>query len=165
MKKMNQLISLAGLTLLLTFAGNSLAAPDAPGGGEEMGMQGKKGKQGKHGKMHGEKRQFKMMKEIKQLGLSEEQKTQMKTLHESHRAQIDVLREATRAAHDEFFKAMQSGDKSDADLASLHEKVVAAKSEEMRMRFQHMLQVRQILTVEQRAKFRGMMHEGPGEED
>lgn len=159
MKKMKHMISLTGLYLLLSFAGgDALAGPGGQGGG------GEKGKMGKHGKMQGGKRQHKMMKEMESLGLTDEQKNQMKTLHEGHRAEMEASRESSKAVQDEFFNAMQSPDKSDADLTVLHDKFVASKSEKMRKKFQHMLQVRQLLTAEQRTKFRGMMREGPEED-
>lgn len=163
MEKLKQIIGLTGLTMLLTFAGNTLADPSTPGASSENGQQGKRGKMGKHGKMRGEKRQGKMMKEMQQLDLSEDQKKKMKALHETHRTEMKASRESAKTARDDFSAAMQSGDKSDADLNVLHEKMIESKAAQMRQKFQHMLQVRQILTVEQRTKFRGMMQDGPGE--
>lgn len=154
MSRVTHYLAMSGLAVMLTFANSAYA-------GDGWGKGGGKGK-GKHGwHKGGEKRHEKMMQHLEDLGLSEDQRTKIKSLHESHRAEMEAQRDAMKASHEAFRDAMKSADKTDDELTAMHEKIVSTRSDEMRMRFKHMLQIRGILTPEQRAKFRGMMREGP----
>ena len=122
--------------------------------------------EGKSGKKH-EKRHEKMMKgkmkQLEALGLTPEQQEKMKSLHVTQRDEMAKSREAAKAAK----KALGEGldqNKSDGELTSLHESMVTTRSDQMRLRFKHMLQMRALLTDEQRKKFQGVMGEG-AEED
>ncbi len=117
---------------------------------------------GKSGKRN-EKRQEKMMKgkmkHLEALGLTPEQQEKMKAVHEAQREEMSKSREASKSARKAFGSALDQS-KSDAELTPLHETMVNARSDQMRLRFKHMLQMRALLTDEQRKKFHGMVGEG-----
>lgn len=164
MKSAKKYLALTGMTVMLMM-GTTANADDGPG--KEKGKW--KGKHGwnKSGDWNkgGGKRHEKMMEKLEDLGLSEEQRTKIKALHQEHRAEMDERREAMKASKKAFRNAMNAGDKSDDELTTLHEKIVSDRTDEMRMRFKHMLQIRSVLTQDQRTKFRGMLRDGPEDRD
>jgi Spy/CpxP family protein refolding chaperone len=73
------------------------------------------------------------------------------------------VRDASKSARSTFGAALDQA-KSDGELTELHETMLNARMSLMRLRFQHMLQMRALLTEEQKKKFHGMFGES-SEED
>lgn len=114
-----------------------------------------------------------LRKVLAELNLSEEQKAKIKEVRESHGKSMKESRSALRDAR----KAMEEAVKIDAsrsDLLKKFESLQALRNKMGQARFEMILAVREILTPEQRQKFRaafqnfGRHHrhggEGKGEE-
>jgi Spy/CpxP family protein refolding chaperone len=137
------------LTIIMTLAGQALAEND--------------GKSNKKNEKRHEKMMKGKMKHLEALGLTAEQQEKMKSLHETQREEMTKVRDASRSARSIFGTALDQA-KSDGELTGLHETMLNARMSLMRLRFQHMLQMRALLTEEQKKKFHGMFGEG-SEED
>jgi len=95
---------------------------------------------------------------MEEMNLSAEQKTNLKNLRKKYRKQM----EAKRADLKEVREALNAGfeaNASDMDLKKSFEKVQAAESSLEALRFERRLEMRKILSEEQRAQFRKMMKE------
>lgn len=102
-------------------------------------------KRGFRGKGH-------MMKLMKELNLSDEQKEQMKALRgdsKNNRKEKRKEIKELKAKLDSLFIT----DAKDSELIAIHKKIMAIKAEQGESRFEGLLKKRAILTVEQRKKF------------
>lgn len=125
-------------------------------GGKGHGMHGGKG--GPGGWMAG-------------LDLTAEQQAKMKALREKNREQVQKLREAMRAKHDEL-KTLLAGDGSVDKARGIHKDVQDTKRKLEDLHFESMMELRTLLTPEQRKKLAEAMgahhgggpgpHHGPG---
>ena len=89
----------------------------------------------------------------KELGLSEEQVKQMKALKDKNHDSGKELRQKAKAAKEDLHKAMGNPSATNEELQAKFDTAEQAKNAAHRQRFAHMLEVRKILTEEQRAKF------------
>lgn len=95
------------------------------------------------------------------LGLTEEQKTQWKAIHEKERETGKPLMEAARAAKDAFDKALES---DNADAATIGQAAIAMREAREKLEAHHQAtfeEVKAILTPEQLAQFEEMQKRGP----
>ncbi len=109
----------------------------------EIAQRAKRGKKGRRGD--------RINKVLKQLDLTTEQSEQIKAIKESAQASKENLREQMRAEKQEMRSLFES-DASSAELTQQHQKLQALHQQRGENRFQTMLQIREILTSEQRAK-------------
>ncbi len=109
---------------------------------------------GHWGKRHGPRD---MQQVFSQLNLSSEQEEKIKDLHDQNRKKNEDAREALQEARQAFKQAIDSANISDDELKKHHEKMIEAKVNVMRLRFDGMISTRAILTAEQRRKFQEIM--------
>ena len=156
--------TLKKFSLALVAAG-LLASPLAAESGSEYG-EGR----GKHEMREGKKdRGGKMAKE---LGLSKDQKKQMKEIREKFKKKMEAHRGEGKAAHEALKKAMADPHSSESDLRARHEAVQKIMQAKGTLKFEKMLAIRQILDDEQIRKFaemhkgrHGKKHGGPRHDD
>ena len=97
-----------------------------------------------------------------ELGLSDQQKEQLEALRAKHRESTKPLREAARASHDAFEKAL---DAENADAAQVGRAALAMKAARDKMEAAHKAafeEVKSILTPEQGEKLESARERGPG---
>ena len=88
---------------------------------------------------------------MKQLGLSSEQKDKLKDIRKSHRDDGKKIHEEMKAARKAFKEALKT-DASKEDVTKAFDAMMAKKSELAKARFDGLLEAREVLTKEQRAK-------------
>ncbi|GLH74211.1 hypothetical protein GETHLI_27130 [Geothrix limicola] len=86
------------------------------------------------------------------LNLTDVQKNSIKTIHEKHRPDMLVRRDAVRQAQTALRAAMQDASTSEAQLRTLHDKASSARFDMMLARRAVRQEVLAVLTPEQRAK-------------
>lgn len=112
----------------------------------EYGSGGKPGPDREHHK-----------KWVEELNLTEAQKQQLHEIRESYRDKMSADRQAMRDAKTKLREALQS-DASEADLRNQYMTIQALKKDLSTTRFEKILAIRQILTPEQRKKFKAFHH-------
>jgi Spy/CpxP family protein refolding chaperone len=95
---------------------------------------------------------------VEKLKLTDDQVKSLKALHEKHRSSMEADRKALRANRDALRDAMEK-DTPEKDLRKLFEAVRKTEGELSEKRFAHILEVRKVLTPEQRKEFRDAMDE------
>lgn len=121
---------------------SSIVAAQEGGGGE--GVQRKRDPGERH-----------MRRMIEQLGLTDEQVTQLKAIHEKQREALSHKRDKAKVAQ-EVLSALLKTDASESELWEKYKILKTARSEMEDLRFKQVLEIRSILTPEQRLKFDGM---------
>ena len=95
------------------------------------------------------------MKKLKELNLTEEQLTKIKEIKKARKNDKDQRKQMNtqfKALKEEMKTAFKSN-KSNVEIRALHNKIIDFKDKRRNQRFEMMLQIRDILTSEQRAKF------------
>ena len=100
------------------------------------------------GKGNKEQRLQRMQQE---LGLDDNQTSQIKAIHEQAKQDTQGLRQEMRQAKEEMGKLMAS-DASDTELRQQYRKMQGIRQQLSRKRFEKKLAVRKVLTTEQRTK-------------
>jgi Spy/CpxP family protein refolding chaperone len=97
------------------------------------------------------------------LDLTAEQQTKLKALREKSREQVQKLHEAMRVKHEEL-KTLLTGDGSVDKARSIHKEVQDSKRKMEDLHFESMMELRTLLTPEQRKKLAELMeaHQGGG---
>ena len=102
---------------------------------------------------------YRSKKEImSNLGLDESQKTKMKEIKSKYKTQVDYIRQQMTSERQKLAQMMQSSNSS-SELRSQHQKVVNLGKQMHNLRFEIMLEMREILTTEQRQKWAESMVE------
>jgi len=96
----------------------------------------------------------------KKLNLTPEQENQLKAHRESHRKQMQTLREQLKAKRDQIRAELQKSDFNIEEVQKTHGELKALKSQVEDLRLQGILEVREILTPEQFNKFNEMKNDG-----
>lgn len=141
--------------LVLALAAVAMAAhPGHPGGGPHGDMK-------MHGKMHGEM----MESHFAALGLTEDQKAQVRQLHEELRAKAEPLMEQVREQHEAVQTLL---DNANPDPTEVGNQVIAAHQTRAQLKALHedfKARFSALLTAEQREKLEKFHegHEGRGE--
>lgn len=89
---------------------------------------------------------------LKELNLTQEQKDKLKTMRKANKVDHKKVR-AEMKANREKMKAAFTSDASADELKKLHETIKKFKMDKMDQRFNKMLEIRSVLTKEQRVKF------------
>lgn len=90
------------------------------------------------------------------LNLTNEQQKQMRVVKEKYKPQMSSLREQIQAEREKLATMMQ-GNQSESSLRSQHQKIVNLDQQIHNLRFESMLEMRSVLTMEQRQQFADMM--------
>lgn len=114
------------------------------------------GEQGKGGGPGGE-----LKEALKSLDLTDEQKSKIKEIRKASGESNKEARNALKEGRKGLEEAMK-GDAKKADLLSKFDSLQGLRTKLARGRFEMMLGVREILTPEQRQKFRSFMEEHKG---
>jgi Spy/CpxP family protein refolding chaperone len=95
---------------------------------------------------------------MEQLNLSEAQKQQLAAIRQKYQGQIQQLRENMRSERQEL-RDLMAGTADEATIRRQHEQVVQLSQQMHNLRFESMLAMRQVLTVEQRSQFAQLMQQ------
>jgi len=95
---------------------------------------------------------------IEKLNLSQEQKNQIAEIREKYRDRISPLREKYKSARQEL-RTMLNGTARDAQIRAKHREVVRLRQQLENLRFDSTLEMRNVMTVEQRQEFAKLMEE------
>jgi len=107
------------------------------------------------GKNHGSKGERSEFhdKILRKLNLTEEQKKKLAEMRKQEKESMRALREKVKAAREKFEQSLNA-DVSSADLKNVHQNFQTAKTEMANARFEKILKIREILTPEQKKKFK-----------
>lgn len=94
---------------------------------------------------------------LKQLDLTEEQEAKLKTLRKAKKEDRGKNKGEMKELHEKMKAAFING-KNDSEVQALHTQIKAMKMEKMDKRFQHMMDIRSVLTPDQRKKFFELQH-------
>ncbi|NCN42414.1 Spy/CpxP family protein refolding chaperone [bacterium] len=89
---------------------------------------------------------------MKGLNLSEEQRASIKELRQKNRSQMQSLMESHRSARKKLLEAQSNSDTSESELQRLFDAASSKRLALEEARFSNMLDIRKILTPEQRIK-------------
>ncbi|ACK68345.1 protein of unknown function Spy-related [Rippkaea orientalis PCC 8801] len=95
---------------------------------------------------------------MEQLNLSNSQIQQLNTIRQKYRPQMDEMREKIDKSRQELDKMMQ-GNSSVTDLRKKHQEVINLDQKLHNLRFESMLEMRAVLTPEQRTQFAQLMQQ------
>ncbi|MBD0268934.1 MAG: Spy/CpxP family protein refolding chaperone [Cyanobacteria bacterium Co-bin8] len=95
---------------------------------------------------------------FEQLDLNEDQLSQIRTIRESSRTTLQPLREQMRAGHQELRSLMASNASTD-ELRQRHSTLMNLEQQMRAERFEVMLQIREVLTPEQRTELANMLEQ------
>lgn len=98
------------------------------------------------------------------LNLTDAQKTKMKELRKRNKDSVKALRDAMHAKH-EALKALLVGDASIDKIRAAHSDVQDTRRKLDDLQFDAMLEIRTLMTPEQRKQFGNAMEQGPGGPD
>jgi len=87
-----------------------------------------------------------------ELNLTPDQEAQIRTIFEAGKADTESDREALRAARQNL-QALMTGDASESELRQQHDRIQSLRAELGDRRFEGVLDVREVLTPEQRQRF------------
>ncbi|MEB3281794.1 MAG: Spy/CpxP family protein refolding chaperone [Lyngbya sp.] len=132
--KIRQWLCATTVALFLPFSGSALAQP-----GDRMGRM------------------------FEQLNLSAEQQQQIDSIKEQRKASSEGLREQMRAAMEEM-RSLQASNASADQLRQQHQKIQQLHQQMGNERFEIMLEIREVLTPEQRAQLAELKPERNGQE-
>jgi len=112
--------------------------------------------EGHRGKRGGKGGGFK--KVLDQLNLSSEQSTQIEAIHDSKKQESETLHEQVKAQK-EAMRDLFASDASDSELLQQHQEIQNLKQQIGTNRFEGMLEIRAVLTPEQKAQLTELMQE------
>lgn len=95
---------------------------------------------------------------MEQLNLSEEQTQELASIRQKYQPQIEPLMEQMRANRQEM-QQMMTGNASPSDIRSKHQEISQIRQQLDNLRFESLLEMRQVLTPEQRQEFAQLMEE------
>jgi Spy/CpxP family protein refolding chaperone len=95
---------------------------------------------------------------LEQLNLTSEQQEVITQIQQKYAEQITQSKNTLRAERDKL-QEMMTGNESTANIRSQHEKVVNLDRQLHNLRFESMLEMREVLTPEQRQQFASIMDE------
>lgn len=98
---------------------------------------------------------------LEQLNLTTEQRQQLSTIRQKYQGQIQSLREKVRNTHQEL-RTLMSGSATADQIRAKHQELSQLQDQLQDLRFNSMLEMRDILTPEQRTKFTQLMEQRRG---
>ncbi|WP_017292478.1 Spy/CpxP family protein refolding chaperone [Geminocystis herdmanii] len=108
---------------------------------------------GQRGKRKGERGDF-----MEKLNLTTEQQQKMQSIRTKYQPQMDSIRQEMRTERETLRQMMTNNNSSDS-LRSQHNKIASLNQRMADLRFQSMLEMREVLTSEQRQQWNQMMEE------
>ncbi|MCW6036081.1 Spy/CpxP family protein refolding chaperone [Spirulina subsalsa FACHB-351] len=151
---MNNIQRVSALTVaLLTLTGGiALAQPLFNESGNGLQAQQMRPGRGNWGEEKGPNHDHLM----ETLNLDENQRQQMRAIHERNSTQMNQSRQTLQAAHQRMRELMGSSSASEQELRAQHNEIQRLQQEMGNLRFQSMLEMRNILTPEQRSQMNEM---------
>jgi Spy/CpxP family protein refolding chaperone len=98
---------------------------------------------------------------IDKLNLTTEQREQMQQIRQKYQSEITQLKDNLRTERTKLREMMASND-SNTNISNQHQKIVNLNQQLSKLRFDSMLEMRQVLTTEQRETFANLMKERQG---
>ncbi len=98
---------------------------------------------------------------IEALDLNDSQKQQLAQIRQKYQGQMEPVREQLMATRQEL-KSLLSGTASTNEIRNKHQQIITLQQKMGQMRFDSMLEMREVLTPEQRAKFAQLMEQRQG---
>ncbi|MCT0253416.1 Spy/CpxP family protein refolding chaperone [Synechocystis sp. CS-94] len=95
---------------------------------------------------------------MESLDLTDSQKQQLEAIRQKYQGQMQSLSEQMRTSQNEL-RTLMSGNGSDSEIRAKHNQVANLRQQLGELRFNSMLESRQVLTPEQRQKFSELMQE------
>ncbi|WLT37095.1 Spy/CpxP family protein refolding chaperone [Synechocystis sp. B12] len=95
---------------------------------------------------------------MESLDLTNSQKQQLEAIRQKYQGQMQSLSEQMRTSQNEL-RTLMSGNGSDSEIRAKHNQVANLRQQLGELRFNSMLESRQVLTPEQRQKFSQLMQE------
>ncbi|MDJ0730230.1 MAG: Spy/CpxP family protein refolding chaperone [Crocosphaera sp.] len=92
------------------------------------------------------------------LNLSDEQMQQLSVIRQKYRPQMQKLKEQMQAESQQFSQMMQ-GNASENDLRRKHQEIVRLRQQMGNLRFESMLEMRKVLTTEQRQQLAQLLQQ------
>ncbi len=99
---------------------------------------------------------------MKELGLTPDQMQKIQAIHTKYKPDMEAKGKALKTAMEEMRTLMKNSSSSKDQLKTQQRKVQTAHNDMMNLKFDSMLEVREILTPEQRTKFTQMMQDKKG---
>ncbi len=93
---------------------------------------------------------------IEQLNLTEDQKQKLSTIRQKYQDRLQSLREQIKTKHQELSN-MMAGNASVAQIRSQHQEILNLREQMGNIRLESMLEMREVLTPEQRTEFSQLM--------
>jgi Spy/CpxP family protein refolding chaperone len=94
------------------------------------------------------------------LNLSSEQKQQVQSIQQKYRSQVQSLQQELRQRRQNLIE-MIGGEASESEIRNAHQQVMNKRQELGNLRFDSLLEIRSILTPEQRSQWADFMRGGP----
>ncbi|MBD2652169.1 Spy/CpxP family protein refolding chaperone [Synechocystis sp. FACHB-383] len=95
---------------------------------------------------------------MQSLNLTDSQKQQLEAIRQKYQGQMQSLSEQLRTSQNEL-RTLMAGNGSDSEIRAKHSQVANLRQQLGELRFNSMLESRQVLTPEQRQKFSELMQE------
>jgi Spy/CpxP family protein refolding chaperone len=95
---------------------------------------------------------------MESLNLTDRQKQQLEAIRQKYQGQMQSLSEQLRTSQNEL-RTLMAGNGSDSEIRAKHNQVANLRQQLGELRFNSMLESRQVLTPEQRQKFSQLMQE------
>ncbi len=95
---------------------------------------------------------------IDKLNLTTEQREQIQQIRQKYQSQITQLKDNLRTERTKL-REMMASNESNANISNQHQKILNLNQQLSKLRFDSMLEMRQILTTEQRETFANLMKE------
>jgi Spy/CpxP family protein refolding chaperone len=95
---------------------------------------------------------------VEKLNLSNEQKEQMQQIRQKYQPTLSQLRENLNSERQKLREIMASNE-SISNIRSQHQKIISLDQELHKLRFESVLEMRQVLTPEQRQTFANLMNQ------
>ncbi|WP_223341827.1 Spy/CpxP family protein refolding chaperone [Synechocystis sp. PCC 7339] len=95
---------------------------------------------------------------MQSLNLTDSQKQQLEAIRQKYQGQMQSLSEQLRTGQNEL-RTLMAGNGSDSQIRAKHSQVANLRQQLGELRFNSMLESRQVLTPEQRQKFSELMQE------
>jgi periplasmic protein CpxP/Spy len=95
---------------------------------------------------------------LEQLNLTDAQKRQIAAIRQKYQGQMKQLREALRSDRQEL-ESLMAGNATNEQIRTKHQEIERSRQKLSDLRFQSLLEMRQVLTPDQRSKFARLMQE------
>jgi Spy/CpxP family protein refolding chaperone len=95
---------------------------------------------------------------LQQLNLTTEQQEKMQQIRQKYQPEVSQIQDDLRSQRNQL-REMMTGNESTANLRSQHQKIVSLDQQLHNLRFESMLEMREVLTLEQRQKFATAMEQ------